>query len=232
MKRGVFEMSEKLKPCPFCGGEPKFWDGLGTQADLTCDGCIVASVNMQVSDCLTQDEKYGNNGNAQPGFAWIGKPHYRYEPKAIQRVNEKMTEIWNTRFPQSPSSTPITNEGKERKGIEMKDIHKLKRQLDLFYQLERIENFCKTLEEGRVWVKAEEGEDIGYSNLIAYIEAIHFRTGFMGYGTFKLVDFQFPDSELLELNETILDGLLAAADKRIIKIKQKISELSDEGEKS
>ena len=38
--------------------------------------------------------------------------------------------------------------------------------------------------------------------------------------------------ELLELNETILDGLLAAADKRIIKIKQKISELSDEGEKS
>ena len=90
-------MSEKLKPCPFCGGEPKFWDGLGTQADLTCDGCIVASVNMQVSDCLTQDEKYGNNGNAQPGFAFIGEPHYRYEEKAIQRVNKIMTTFWNTR---------------------------------------------------------------------------------------------------------------------------------------
>jgi hypothetical protein len=99
-------MSEKLKPCPFCGGKPKFWDGLGTQADLTCDDCAVASVNMQVSDCLTQDERFGNAGQ---GFSFIGKPHYRYEQKAIQRVNEKMTEIWNTRFPQSPSSTPATN---------------------------------------------------------------------------------------------------------------------------
>ena len=98
-------MSEKLKPCPFCGSEPKFWDGLGTQADLTCDDCGVASVNIQVSDCLTQDEKYGNNGKAQPGFAWIGKPYYRYEEKAIQRVNEEMTEIWNTRAPQSPTQT-------------------------------------------------------------------------------------------------------------------------------
>jgi hypothetical protein len=109
MKRGEIEMSEKLKPCPFCGSEPKFWDGLGTQADLTCDGCIVASVNMQVSDCLTQDERFGNAGQ---GFSFIGEPHYRYESKAIQRVNEKMTKIWNTRFPQSPSSTvehPVDN---------------------------------------------------------------------------------------------------------------------------
>ena len=98
-------MSEKLKPCPFCGSEPKFWDGLGTQADLTCDGCGVASVNMQVSDCLTQDERYGYNGNAQPGFAWVGEPQFRYEEKAIERVNGIMTRIWNTRAPQSPTST-------------------------------------------------------------------------------------------------------------------------------
>jgi hypothetical protein len=55
----------ELKPCPFCGGAPEFWDGLGTQADLSCTNCAAASVHMQVVDCLTYDERFGNNGKAK-----------------------------------------------------------------------------------------------------------------------------------------------------------------------
>lgn len=78
-----------LLPCPLCGAQPEFWNGAGTQADLSCTGCGYASVSVQVSDMFDYDD--------DRRFAPMEKNTYQNRQDIIDFVNAELTEIWNGR---------------------------------------------------------------------------------------------------------------------------------------
>jgi len=89
--------TEKLLPCPFCGGEAELMIE-GTQPDVSCIECGI-SYSVQISDHFTHDERYNN-----PDFKWIDAPEYNYGVGGIKRAKEVLTEYWNTRADLTPVS--------------------------------------------------------------------------------------------------------------------------------
>lgn len=96
------EMTEKLKACPFCGGEAELMLE-GTQPDVSCIGDCGMSHSIQVSDHFTQDERYNN-----PEFQWKDRPDYHYGVGGMKRAKDVLTEFWNTRTEDSPDEEEMS----------------------------------------------------------------------------------------------------------------------------
>lgn len=84
------DLSTKLLPCPFCGGEVTIEIG-GTDAELMCDGCY-ATNSIQISDYFTYEERHNN-----PEFKWRDYPHHDYGAAGTRRAIEVLTNFWNRR---------------------------------------------------------------------------------------------------------------------------------------
>ena len=79
--------TERLKACPFCAStDIKLWEGLGTQADITCQDCGCER-GVQVIDLLEPNEE-------RPEF---NMRTHRYPDWLIARADQDLTEQWNTR---------------------------------------------------------------------------------------------------------------------------------------
>lgn len=78
-------MINELKPCPFCGGEPEFPSGDGTQYELECD-CGMAKSCVQISDLMDAEER------ANDDFI-----DYRYNEEFVTRAKTECINRWNER---------------------------------------------------------------------------------------------------------------------------------------
>jgi len=74
-----------LLPCPFCGGEAKFFDMVGTQLEWGCNECS-ANMGLQKSDFMTLEER----------DTWDSKT-YSYAPALEHKCRKIATKWWNTR---------------------------------------------------------------------------------------------------------------------------------------
>ena len=83
-------MSDKLKPCPFCGSVPELPSGGGTQYEIWCDDCGQAVSSIQISDLMTMDERVSMDD--------IKPPYYRFSEKYIDRAKAEAIKRWNTRI--------------------------------------------------------------------------------------------------------------------------------------
>jgi len=74
-----------IKPCPFCGEQPKVCDvdDIGVDVEMIC--CII-ELSYQISDYLTMPERE----------TWSNKT-YKYADGLRQKVIDIMINDWNTR---------------------------------------------------------------------------------------------------------------------------------------
>jgi len=85
-------MSEKILPCPFCGGKPTFpeaKDVYGSCYDVSgcCD--IITGPSYQICDYMTIEERTDPK-------CWDDN-NLQYDHKYINRVKDRILEMWNTR---------------------------------------------------------------------------------------------------------------------------------------
>lgn len=78
-------MSE-LKPCPFCGTQPKLPDGDGTQYEIWCEECGGAVASVQICDLMTIEERAADSFD-----------NYRYGEEFVERAKLEAIGKWNTR---------------------------------------------------------------------------------------------------------------------------------------
>lgn len=85
-------MSDKeMKACPFCGGKPEFWEGIGTQAEINCSECGIG-FSVQPWDVMGYEERHA------PENAFNGE-ECRYPAHVVLKANCELAELWNTRTP-------------------------------------------------------------------------------------------------------------------------------------
>lgn len=78
-------MSNELKPCPFCGGEPELPSGDGTQYEIECD-CGMSKSCVQICDLMKIEERHFDD------FV-----NFRYQEKFVERAKLYCIEQWNRR---------------------------------------------------------------------------------------------------------------------------------------
>ena len=82
-----------LLPCRKCGStDVTWWQGCGTQADLTCNECGQYE-GLQVCDLFAP----GDDRRHYP----LEPPHYRYSQDIINLANDRLVEEWNIRYVKS-----------------------------------------------------------------------------------------------------------------------------------
>ncbi len=79
----------ELKPCPFCGGEAKMWNGLGTQADIRCKECDIG-YEFQVIDYCPSEVRF-TDGND------FSMETLSYPDVVKAYCIPELVEAWNTR---------------------------------------------------------------------------------------------------------------------------------------
>lgn len=75
-------MSEKLRPCPFCGQTPTVSGTYGTQLDLSC--CV--SMGLQKCDVMTREER----------DTW-DQEIFQYSDEAEEKARNALIDQWNRR---------------------------------------------------------------------------------------------------------------------------------------
>lgn len=90
-------MSEELKPCPFCGTQPKLPDGDGTQYEIWCEDCGGAVAAVQICDLMTLEERAADSFKS-----------YRYGEEFVERAKLEAIDKWNTRAqPDEQQDEPV-----------------------------------------------------------------------------------------------------------------------------
>lgn len=81
---------DKLKPCPFCGGDAVFPDTSEIYGawldDAGCINCGIATISIQICDYLTIEER----------DTW-NNVKCRYGINALEKVRQIAIDMWNTR---------------------------------------------------------------------------------------------------------------------------------------
>ena len=77
----------EVLPCPFCGSYPDLPTGDGTQYEIECDDCGMASSSVQISDLMTIEERIS-----------VDFTDYRYPEEYINRARAESVSAWNRRI--------------------------------------------------------------------------------------------------------------------------------------
>lgn len=80
-------VSEKLKPCPFCGETPKLSYHGGTVYEIECDVCCIPRVEIQICDRMTIEERIADDFKDNC-----------YGDEFVKRCELEAVEIWNKRM--------------------------------------------------------------------------------------------------------------------------------------
>lgn len=114
------------------------------------------------------------------------------------------------------------NEEIMRKLEAMYKIEKLKKKVQLLERIEKLKKSASIIESGKKWIRADEGEHVGYDNYYVAIEEITLRSAFLGYGTSKTEVLKFRDA--LYINELVINGMLDAIAAKIEELQKETDE--------
>jgi len=104
----------------------------------------------------------------------------------------------------------------------MDEIEKLKKKMELLEEIEKLKKSASIIESGKKWIRADEGEYVGYGSYYVAIEGITLRSAFVGYGTGITEVLKFDDA--LYINELVINGMLDAIAEKIEELQKKTNE--------
>lgn len=104
----------------------------------------------------------------------------------------------------------------------MDEIEKLKKKVQILEKIEELKKSASIIESGKKWIRADEGEHIGYGNYYVTIQGITLRSAFLGYGTYRTEVLKFDDA--LYINELVINGMLDAIAEKIEELQKKTNE--------
>lgn len=102
--------SVELLPCRKCGSTNiSLWDGLGTQAEMSCEECGEEE-GIQVTDILSYEERFA------PGNEF-SMEKLSYPQSIVEKAKKELVKEWNTRAPAKPEWKTIDSAPKDGRTI-------------------------------------------------------------------------------------------------------------------